>query len=969
MSTSGNYAKYGGIGGGGGGGGGVTSLNSLTGGLTLAAGTGITITSSGGNTLTIGTTALATAITSINGDTTSAQLITASNPNLSVATTSGNTVLTLVGASLVETGSSVLTFTGATNAVLGTGVTIQVKQASGSQSGYLSSTDWTTFNNKQATITTGNLTDAGTDGITVTGGTGAVIGTGTSISQHVADTTHSGYLSSTDWNTFNGKQASGNYITALTGDATASGPGSVALTLATVNASPGSFGSASSSLSATVNAKGLITALSSQSIQIAESQVTNLTTDLAAKATNPMTTIGDVIYASNTATPATAARLGIGTANQVLGPLGSNTTPSYRTIYEAIYPNYIAANPNAEVDTTGWATYSNTAANIPSNGTGGTATGLTFSRSTSSPLRGTASFSMVQANSTSLQGKGVSYDFTIDSADQGAPLNIYFDYNASSTFVASNGITPPLNDGTTSTNAGNSDIEVFLYDKTNSVLIPVSPQVITANGANNFSFSGSWQSASNSTSYRLIFHVATANANATGWTFKFDNIYVGQQPSVQGAAVGNDTSTTLTVTGAGTITSQVSFVCRIGDKARFRGYFTAGTPTAVALTLNLPSGMSIDSTKMGSGTNESNVGVAYALSSSSNGIYQASGQAAVVFYDGSTTSGVFVGQATSSSGFTKINGSTFLTSSEPLAFEFTVPISGWGSNVEVSNSGATRVVAAKCYASTTGTANTTTPINYDTKIYDTHGAVTTGAGWTFTCPVSGFYQINTFINSTIASGSAVISVYKNGTALEAFGILNSTITESNVSTTIQLVSGDQIQIRSGGSSLPWYGGSYGAITAGTAPSVIEIERVSGPGTIAASETVSARYFASSTSISGSATAVVWTTKDYDDHNAMSSGTYTIPISGKYQINSALALSGTFALNSTSIIQIAKNGTAVSEHDDYAGGIITASDPSISDVINCLAGDLITIKVSCSASGPAIVSSNTRNYVSIVRVGN
>ena len=53
--------------------------------------------------------------------------------------------------------------------------------------------------------TTGNLTDAGTDGITVTNGTGAVLGTGTSLSQHVADATHNGYLSSVDWSTFNSK--------------------------------------------------------------------------------------------------------------------------------------------------------------------------------------------------------------------------------------------------------------------------------------------------------------------------------------------------------------------------------------------------------------------------------------------------------------------------------------------------------------------------------------------------------------------------------------------------------------------------------------------------------------------------------------------------------------------------------------------------------------------------------------------
>jgi hypothetical protein len=155
--------------------------------------------------------------------------------------------------------------------------------SSTSTTGALSSTDWNTFNSKQNALTIGNLTDAGTDGITVTGGTGAVIGSGTSISQHVADSTHNGYLSSADWSTFNGKQAAGNYITALTGDATASGPGSAALTLATVNSNVGSFGSASSVSAVTVNAKGLVTAAASTSIQIAESQVTNLVSDLAGK--------------------------------------------------------------------------------------------------------------------------------------------------------------------------------------------------------------------------------------------------------------------------------------------------------------------------------------------------------------------------------------------------------------------------------------------------------------------------------------------------------------------------------------------------------------------------------------------------------------------------------------------------------------------------------------------------------------
>lgn len=80
----------------------------------------------------------------------------------------------------------------------------------------------------------GGLTAAGTDGIVVTGGSSSVLGSGTSLAQHVADASHNGYLSSTDWSTFNGKQASGNYITALTGDVTATGPGSVASAVAKI---------------------------------------------------------------------------------------------------------------------------------------------------------------------------------------------------------------------------------------------------------------------------------------------------------------------------------------------------------------------------------------------------------------------------------------------------------------------------------------------------------------------------------------------------------------------------------------------------------------------------------------------------------------------------------------------------------------------------------------------------------------
>jgi hypothetical protein len=57
-------------------------------------------------------------------------------------------VISLTGGNLTEATSSVLTITGGTGAVLGSGTSIQVKQATTSVSGFLSSTDWNTFNGK-----------------------------------------------------------------------------------------------------------------------------------------------------------------------------------------------------------------------------------------------------------------------------------------------------------------------------------------------------------------------------------------------------------------------------------------------------------------------------------------------------------------------------------------------------------------------------------------------------------------------------------------------------------------------------------------------------------------------------------------------------------------------------------------------------------------------------------------------------
>jgi hypothetical protein len=94
-------------------------------------------------------TAASTATTQAGIATTKAQEAAAS------AQEAQDIVDSITPADLTEATSSVLTITGGTDAVLGSGTTIQVKQAGSSQSGFLSSTDWTTFNNKENAITAG----------------------------------------------------------------------------------------------------------------------------------------------------------------------------------------------------------------------------------------------------------------------------------------------------------------------------------------------------------------------------------------------------------------------------------------------------------------------------------------------------------------------------------------------------------------------------------------------------------------------------------------------------------------------------------------------------------------------------------------------------------------------------------------------------------------------------------------------
>jgi hypothetical protein len=140
--------------------------------------------------------------TDLSGTVTNAQLANS-------AITINGTSTSLGGSISVGTVTSV---TGTSPVVSSGGATpaISMPAATGSVNGYLTSTDWTTFNSKQPAGTYVTSV-AATSPVTSTGGTTPTI------AMPAATTSVSGYLTSTDWNTFNNK-GSGT-VTSVTGTA------------------------------------------------------------------------------------------------------------------------------------------------------------------------------------------------------------------------------------------------------------------------------------------------------------------------------------------------------------------------------------------------------------------------------------------------------------------------------------------------------------------------------------------------------------------------------------------------------------------------------------------------------------------------------------------------------------------------------------------------------------------------------
>jgi hypothetical protein len=595
--------------------------------------------------------------------------------------------------------------------------------------------------------------------------------------------------------------------------------------------------------------------------------------------------------------------------------------------------NYIANGGAEDNNTTGWATYANAAGASPVTGTGGTAN-VTISTTATTPLIGTYSFLMAK-DAVNRQGQGWSYAFTIDSAYRAKVLQISFQYLVNTgTFAA----------GTSTTD---SDVTVWIYDVTNGVIIqPSSYKLLSNRTSITDTFNATFQTASNSSSYRLIFHVSTTSASA--YTLEVDGISVSPSTYVYGTPVTDWQSYTPTFQGFGTPTNVEMRWRRIGDSVEIYGRFTAGTTTAVEARIGLPSGLTASTTKV-------------STIQSANGVILFNGGNPATFQTliESGKNYITIGaQNSTNAGLTKLNASTVSTSGGVLSFYALVAIEGFSSSVQTSDQTDTRIVS---FVGSVGsgqslTANVTNISA--TSVKDSH------AGWggsSYTVQVAGDYIVSGAISTSVIQ---TIEVYKNGTLISnsSWSTARSANDSSGGSITVpNCIVGDTLSVRS-------------TVSGTVNKAYICISRITGPSAIAASESVNASYYISA----GASTAVNvqfnFDTKVYDSHNAVTTGAgawkFTAPISGKYQVSSCIYNAA--ATNNT--VTLFKNGSlyrymgysVVNSATGLAVPMTTTLFLNAGDYIDVRSGNNTVTPAAGNHSGATVANTN---FIDITRIGN
>lgn len=623
--------------------------------------------------------------------------------------------------------------------------------------------------------------------------------------------------------------------------------------------------------------------------------------------------------------------------------------------------NYVL-NGGFENSKSNWVAYKNTAQVLPVTGQGGSPTS-TITATTSSPIAGKSS-GLFTKPASNVQGEGFAQSFTLDSAARGRVLTISGLYQI---------ISGTYSGGSTGVD---SDVEVYIYDvDAAQVIQPAGYKLDGGVSGLNYQVNATFQTNLTSANYRLIFQVASTSSLA--YTLKFDSIKIGVPNKANGPPVTDWTS--YTPTGSWTTNASYSGKFRrVGDTMEIQAQVNlSGAPNAATLTITYPSGYTVDSSKLPSGTNDAGstvIGTGGSLRTAS------SNQLLFPRYNNAPGNFSCFGQKVD--GIYELDYAVSATTpvtwgnGDVLYFNLTIPILGWSSNLTMSDSADTRVISFAGSGQATGATGASHTVALSTIENDNTAGWNAGSSY-WVVPVPGFYKItagtavNTGSTASVSQYSGTSIAINGAVKRSSYSYVQSTVSQTWYSTVqyeAQLSAGTQISLIND--------------TNITAPSLIttspstymQITRVSGPSQIAATESVNASYTSTNgAAIGTSYSALAFNVKNYDSHGAYnpSTGSYTCPVSGKYEVSSIIT-TASVTLTTAQQIEVAvyKNSAFYAELGLVQGnGTAAAYRVSGAPVqVQCNAGDVLQLQTNASVATSAYTVQGF-SHLEFKRIGN
>jgi len=644
-------------------------------------------------------------------------------------------------------------------------------------------------------------------------------------------------------------------------------------------------------------------------------------------------TTGDIYFDSTQNAPMVYA-------NSAWTPIGSSSTI-----------NYIPTAVSSGSSIGSFLAYTDLAGTAPVDGTGTPTGDIVITSATNSALTGTNLLQISKTLTANTQGKGLGLAFSIDNAKKGKTLQVEFEYILSSgTFVAGN----PAD----RTAAGDSDLTVWIYDVTNAALIQPSNYRLFSNSTTLSSkFTATFQAASNSTSYRLILHSGTTNT-AT-FALYMDQLSISPVVSNSGAVMTDPVQYTPTFgAGYGTVTNQKIYWQQNGKFMRVFGTATMGTASAGTGEISLPSGRSIDSSYYQSTAKNLVGGIRPIVNTGGAG---SGGTTQRLGFDGTNLDKVWLtsssAQDAAGGTFVKTNVNSAFSTSDTLNIDFTIPILGWSSNVQLSSdAGNSQVVFSGSKSSTQAITAAVTDITFAT-VKDSVGA---WSGSTYTVAVPGDYSVSGSLTDN-GSTAQIIYVYLNGAISKTLGYMSAGNAMCGNAILTNLKSGDVVSLRSSASTT----------LSANAGQNLSIFKLANPQTIAANDTIAASYKSTAGgSIGTSYTLQSFATKLQDTTGSWNGNTFTAPIQGLFRITSNVRTPN-LTLGATQSFDVAvyKNGSIYMLLNSVLGNGGTnnwyMSGGSIE--VPLLAGETLQIYAKASVATTQNTDANS-NFVSIVKVG-